>query len=66
VQWKHPSSPWTRTLKVTPSAGTFTVTVFWDCQGELLAHFQERGENVKCASSCEVLLKLGMQFAENI
>jgi hypothetical protein len=34
------------------------LTVFWDSQGVLLAHFQKRGENVNSASYCEVLLKL--------
>jgi hypothetical protein len=34
------------------------LTVFWDSQDVLLAHFQKRGENVNCASYCEVLLKL--------
>jgi histone-lysine N-methyltransferase SETMAR len=34
------------------------LTVFWDSQGVLLAHFQKRGENVNSASYCEVLTKL--------
>jgi histone-lysine N-methyltransferase SETMAR len=34
------------------------LTVFWDSQGLLLGHFQKRGENVKSASYCEVLLKI--------
>jgi hypothetical protein len=32
--------------------------MFWDFQRELLAHFQEHGENVNSASYCEVLLEL--------
>jgi histone-lysine N-methyltransferase SETMAR len=52
--------------KVMLSAEKVMVTVFWDYQGVLLAHFQNRGKNVNSASSCEVLLKFGMQFAENI
>jgi hypothetical protein len=32
--------------------------VFEDSQGVLLAHFQNCGENVNCASYCGVLLKL--------
>jgi histone-lysine N-methyltransferase SETMAR len=43
---------------VTPSAGKVMLTVFWDSQGVLLAHFQDRGENMNSASHCEVLLKL--------
>jgi hypothetical protein len=58
VQWKHPSSPRsTKKFKVTPSAGKIVLTVFWDSQGVLLAHFQKRGENMNSASYCEVLLK---------
>jgi hypothetical protein len=53
-----------RKFKVTPSAGRVMLTVFWDFRRVLLAHFQKRGENVNSASYCEVLLKLGMQFAE--
>jgi histone-lysine N-methyltransferase SETMAR len=34
------------------------LTVFWDSQGVLLAHFQNNGENVNSALYCEVLLKL--------
>jgi hypothetical protein len=34
------------------------LTVFWDPQGVLLAHFQKRDANVNSASYCEVLLKL--------
>jgi hypothetical protein len=33
------------------------LTVFWDSQEVLLAHFQKRGENVNSALYCEVLLK---------
>jgi hypothetical protein len=45
-------------FKVTPSAGKVELIVFWDSQGAVLAHFQKRGENVKSASYCQVLLKL--------
>jgi histone-lysine N-methyltransferase SETMAR len=60
MQWKHPSSPSTRKFKVTrtPSAGKVMLTVFWDSQGVLLAHYQKRAENMNYASYCEVLLKL--------
>jgi hypothetical protein len=33
------------------------LTVFWDSQGVLLAHFQKHGENVNSASYREVTLK---------
>jgi histone-lysine N-methyltransferase SETMAR len=58
MQWKHPSLLSTKKFKVTPSAGKVMLTMFWDSQGVLLAHFQKRGENVNSASYCEVLLKL--------
>jgi hypothetical protein len=58
IQWKHPSSPSTKKFKVTPSAGKVMLTVFWDSQEVLLAHFQNGGENVNSALYCEVLLKL--------
>jgi hypothetical protein len=58
LQWKHHRSPSTKKFKVTPSARNAMLTVFWDSQGELLAHFQRLGENMDSASYCEVLLKL--------
>jgi hypothetical protein len=57
IQWKNPSSPSTKKLKVTPSAGKIMLTMFWDSQGVLLAHFHKHGENVNSVH-CEVLLKL--------
>jgi len=59
MQWKHPFSPVRQTFKVTPSAGKVMLTVFWDCQGVLLTHFQKQGETVNAAAYCEVLMKLG-------
>jgi hypothetical protein len=51
TQWKHLSSHSrsTRKVEVTPSAGKVMFIVFWDSQGVLLAHFQNRGENVYSA-----------------
>jgi hypothetical protein len=34
------------------------LTVFWDSQEVLLAHFQKYDENVNSSSYCKVLLKL--------
>jgi hypothetical protein len=49
---KHPSSPCSKKLfKVTPSAGKVLLTVFWDSQRVLLAHFEKN---------------FGMQFAKNV
>jgi hypothetical protein len=60
MQWKHSSSPSTKKFKVMSSAGKVMLTVFWDSQGLLLAHFQKHGENVNFAlyEYPEVLLKL--------
>jgi histone-lysine N-methyltransferase SETMAR len=55
-QWKHPSSPSNKKFKVSSWEGY--AYMFWHFQGVLLASFQNRGENVSCASYCEVLLKL--------
>jgi hypothetical protein len=49
LQWKHPISPSSKKFKLMPSAGKFMLTMFWDSQGVLLAHFQKRGENVNSA-----------------
>jgi hypothetical protein len=60
-RWKHPSSPRsTKKFKDIPSAERVMLTVLWDSQGVLLAHFHNHGENVSCApyEYCEVLLKL--------
>jgi hypothetical protein len=58
MQWEHPSSPSTKKFMVTPSPGKVMLTVFWDSQGILLAHFQKRGENANSASYCKILLKI--------
>jgi hypothetical protein len=52
MRWKHPihRQPKSSKFKVTPSAGKVMLTVFWDSQGILLAHFQKRRENVNYAS----------------
>jgi hypothetical protein len=57
MQWKHLSSS---------SAAKFMLTVFWDSQGVLLAHFEKRSENVNAGSYCEVLLKFRVKFAGNV
>jgi hypothetical protein len=60
IQQKHPTSPSvsTKKFKVTPSAWKIMLTVFWNSQGIILAHFLKCGENVKSESYCELLLKL--------
>jgi hypothetical protein len=58
MQCKHPSSRSTKRFKVTPSAGKVMLTVLWDSQEVLLAHFQKHGGNMNSALYREVLLKL--------
>jgi hypothetical protein len=43
---------------VTLSAGNVMLTMFWNSQGVLSAHFQKHCENVNPVSYCEVWLKL--------
>jgi hypothetical protein len=58
MQWKHPSSSSTQQYNAMLSPGKFMLTMFWDSQGVLLAHFQKRGKTVNSELYCEVLLKL--------
>jgi hypothetical protein len=58
MQSKYSSSPSTKKFKVMSSSRKVTLTVFWDSQGILLAHFQMCGENVNSATDCEILLEL--------
>jgi hypothetical protein len=53
LQWKHPSSPSTKEIKVTntPSAGKVMLTVFRNSQGVMLAHFQKHGDNANSTES---------------
>jgi hypothetical protein len=53
VQWLHPSSPSTKKFTVMPSAGKIMLTMFWDSQRVLLAHFQKCDVNVSSASYCD-------------
>ena len=46
MQWKHTDSPPPKKAKVTLSAGKVMATVFWDCEGILLADFLDKGHTV--------------------
>jgi hypothetical protein len=56
VETSHFTFSLNHKFKVTsaPSAGKAVLTVFWDCQGAMLAHLQNRGENVNSAFHCKV------------
>ena len=46
MQWKHPSSPANKKFKTQHSAGKVMLTIFWDVNGSILVHFQEKGQTV--------------------
>jgi hypothetical protein len=43
MEWRHPGSPRPKKAKATQSRKKVTATIFWDCQGILLADFKELG-----------------------
>jgi len=49
MQWKHPSSPANKKFKTQASAGKVMLTIFWDVNGPILVHFQEKGQTVTSA-----------------
>ena len=55
MEWKHPQSPSKRKFKTQPSAGKLMLTVFWDSQGPVLEHYQERGTTINNAQYSEML-----------
>jgi hypothetical protein len=36
MEWHHPTSPWRKKFKVTPSAGKVMATIFSDAEGVIL------------------------------
>ena len=54
IEWKHPQSPCKKKFKIQPSAGKLMLTVFWDSQGSVLEHYQERGTTINSAQYSEV------------
>jgi len=56
MEWKHPQSPIRKKFKSQPSAGKLKLTVFWDSQGPILEHFQERGSIINSACYSEMLI----------
>jgi len=49
MQWKHPLPPANKKLKTQASAGKVTLTIFWDVNGPILVHFEEKGQTVTSA-----------------
>jgi hypothetical protein len=46
VDWHHPTSPWEKQLKVTPSAGIVIATIFWVAEGLILVGIVSRGKTI--------------------
>jgi hypothetical protein len=46
---KHPSSLANKKFKTQASTGTVMLTIFWDVNGPILVHFQEKGQTVTSA-----------------
>jgi histone-lysine N-methyltransferase SETMAR len=55
MEWKHPQSPTKEKLKSQPSAGKLMLTAFWDSQGPVLEHHQEKGPTINSARCSEML-----------
>ena len=55
MEWKHPQLPCKKKLKTQPSAGKLMLTVFWDSQGPVLEHYQERGTTTNSPRYSEML-----------
>ena len=49
MQWKHPQSPCKKKFKTQPFTAKLMLTVFWDSQGPILEHYQERRTTIDSA-----------------
>lgn len=56
VECKHPQSPIRKKFKSQPSPGKLMLTVFWDSQGPIMEHYQERGSTINSAPYSEMLI----------
>ena len=56
MEWKHSQSPTRKKFRSQPSAGKLMLTVFWDSQGPILEHYQERGSTINSARYGEMLI----------
>jgi histone-lysine N-methyltransferase SETMAR len=55
MYWKDPASPSSKKIKTQPSARKVMLTVFWDSQGPILEHYQEKGTTVTNVRYCDML-----------
>ena len=56
MEWKHPQSPIREKFKGQPSAGKLMLIVFWDSQGPILEHYQERSSKINSSRYSEMLI----------
>jgi hypothetical protein len=56
MEWKHHHHlPAKKNFKMYPASGSLMLTFFWDLQGLLLEHYQERGYTLNSARYGEML-----------
>jgi histone-lysine N-methyltransferase SETMAR len=58
MEWRHPGSPRPKKAKATQSRKKIMATIFWDCQGILLADFKERNTTVTGEYYASLIYKL--------
>jgi len=56
MQWKHLWSPANKKFKTQASAREVMLTIFWDVNGPILVHFQEKGQTVISARYSDMLV----------
>jgi histone-lysine N-methyltransferase SETMAR len=56
MQWNHPSSPANKKFKAQAFAGKVVLTIFWNVNGSILVHFQEKGQVVTSARYSDMLV----------
>jgi len=56
MQWKQLLSPANKEFKTQASAGKVMLTIFWDVNSSILAHFQEKGQKVTGARYSDMLM----------
>jgi hypothetical protein len=50
MEWHHPQSPQKKKIKKSPSVSIVMITVFWDCEGEILLAAMLKGETTELCS----------------
>jgi transposase len=56
MQWKHSSSLANKIFKTQASAGKVILTNFWNVNGPILVHFQEKGQTATSARYSDMLV----------